>query len=185
MAELPLWVVLALPFSGYLAAAATEYLRGKQMLVREREGRREAREAARQDARDTFERDTLIELQDAISALMRNVGQIHFQNEVEYRQSGLWGRKLLPDEIGSEPQASRAHNFDRLRVRALDEDVRRLCEQWWSSAARSMVPALQGEDDEEARLRAIAEWQRTSAIFPEVMERIGSRLRELFTVWDH
>lgn len=75
----------------------------------------------------------------------------------------------------------RAHNFDRLRVRALDEDLRRLCEQWWSSAARSMVPALQGEDDEDARLRATAERQRTSAIFPEVMERIGSRLRELFT----
>lgn len=184
MADLPLWVVLALPFSGYLTAVATEYLRGHQALTREREARREAREAARQDARDAFERDTLIELQDAIAALMRNTSQIHLENEVEFRKSGSWGRRTLPEEIGGEPQGSRARNFERLRVRVLNDELRNLCEQWWSYAAKSMVPALREEGDQDARLRATADWERSTAIFSEVMEKVGSRLRELYTIWD-
>lgn len=181
MTELPFWVILALPLAGYLAAAATEYLRGQQTLTREREARRENREAARQDARDTFERDTLIELQDAISAVMRNVAQIHLENEIEFRRSGLWGRKAFPEEIGGEPQRVRTHNFQRLRVRVLDGDLRSLLDQWWLYASKSMVPALREEGDQEARLRATADWERAMAIFPEVMERTGSRLRDLFT----
>ncbi len=99
----PLWVVIALPFAGYLAAAATEYLRGRQTLIREREARAEERLAARQDARDAFERTTLLEFQDAIAALMRNTARIHHESEMECRRSGTWGREQLPEEIGGEP----------------------------------------------------------------------------------
>ncbi len=185
MAELPLWVVIALPASGYVAAAATEYLRGRQALTRERESRREAREAARQDARDSFERDSLLELQEAMAVLMRNFARIHHENEMEYQQSGLWGRGVLPKEIGGEAAVSKIQTFHRLRVRVLDRRLRSLCEEWLSAASGSAVPALREEDDREACLRATKDWQRCFELYTDVVEGIGARLRHLISTWDH
>ncbi len=184
MAELPIWAVIGLPFSGYLAAVATEYLRGRQTLTRERETRQEARAAAREDARDAFERETLIELQDAMAVLMRNAARTHHETEMEYRQSGTWGRRALPEEIGGEPAIALVHDFQRLRVRVLDGELRALCQEWWSAASQSTIPALREEDDESARTRASAVWKRCTALYPQVMEAIGSRLRELVAGWD-
>lgn len=181
MAEVPLWVVVVSPFAGYAAAAATEYLRGRQTLVREREARREGRQAAREDARESFERETLIALQDTAAKLMRSVARAWHENEVEFRRFGTWGRRTLPEDVGGEQQVVLVNDFQRFRVRVIDDDLRRLAEQWWAAGARSTVGALCEEDDEDARSRANADWERCAVMYQELVEEIGSRLRTLVT----
>jgi len=184
MAEVPLWVAVVSSLGGYAVAAATEYLRGRQALVREREARREARQAAREDARESFERETLIAFQDTVAKLMRTVARAQHENEMEFRRSGTWGRRALPDDIGGEQQLVLVHDFQRLRVRVIDDNLRQLAEQWWAAGASSSVGALREEDDEAARSRANADWERCAMLYRKLVEEIGTRLRALVATWD-
>lgn len=180
----PLWVVIALPFAGYLAAAGTEYLRGRQTLIREREARAEERLAARQDARDAFERTTLLEFQDAIAVLMRNTARIYHESEMEYRRSETWGREKLPEEIGGEPSNQLVRDFQRLRVRLLDHDLREKSTKWWEVTVPATLGAMRDEDDTAARQRAEMAWASSTVLYEELAEGIGERLRFLIAHWD-
>ena len=173
----PLWVVLVLPFAGYIAAAATEYLRGQQALNRERQARSDARKAAREAARDAFERETLLEFQDVMASLMRNAARILHESEMEFRQSGTWGRRLLPEAIGGEASVSLARDFHRLRVRVLDDALREESKEWWLLCAAATIGVMRNEPDKDARQRANDAWTRSTAIYEELAEAIGERLR--------
>lgn len=161
----PLWVIIALPFAGYLAAAATEYLRGRQTLIREREARAEVRLVARQDARDAFERTTLLEFQDATAAVMRNTARIYHESEMEYRRTGTWGREQLPEEIGGEPSIQLVRDFQRLRVRLIDDALRERSREWVEVSASVTLGAMRDEDDASARQRAEAAWSRSITLY--------------------
>ncbi len=180
----PLWVAIALPFAGYLAAAATEYLRGRQTLIREREARAEERLVARQDAKDAFERTTLLEFQDAMAALMRNIGRIYHEAEMEYRRSRTWGRVKLPEEIGGEQSIQLVRDFQRLRVRLLNDALREKSAEWWAASIPATLGAMRDEDDAAARQRAEAALARSGALYQELSEAVGERLRFLIAHWD-
>jgi hypothetical protein len=179
-----LWVVIALPFAGYLAAAATEYLRGRQALIREREARAEERFAARQDTRDAFERTTLLEFQDAIAALMRNMARVHHESEMEYRRSGTWGREKLSEEIGGEPSIQLVRNFQRLRVRLLDDALRKKSTEWLEVSSPTTLGAMRDEEDVIARQRADTALAHSASLYKELTEAIGERLRFLIAYKD-
>jgi hypothetical protein len=181
----PLWVVIALPFAGFGAAAATEYLRGRQTLIREREARNEARQSAREDARDAFERTTLLEFQEAMAALMRNTARILHESEMEYRQSKTWGRKLLPEEIGGELSQQLVVDFQRLRVRLLDDNLRERSLKLLDLCGRMTIGATHDENDDDVRQRANLAFERSISLYTEVAEAIGERLRDLIANWDN
>jgi len=177
--SVPVWVAIALPFLGYAVAVGTEFIRGWQSRSREREARRDARLAEREEARYSFEMDNLLEIQEAAGRLMRNTGAIFLETEREYSKTGTWGRKLLSDEIGGEPSVILARDFEKLRVRILDESLRQLAGAWWKHGAASAICAMRDEDDDDARLRASADWSRCVELYRELNERLGERLRIL------
>lgn len=182
-ATFPVWLVFVGPFLGYGVAVGTEYLRGRQTLLREREARQDARRAAREDARDAFERETLLQLQDAVLALMRNTSRVQLETEKEYRRTKKWGRSLLPEEIGGEPSLQFTWDVQRLRVRLLDDDLRELVRVWLSSATAATMGAIGDEDDALARARGATQWDTCSALFIKMAEGIGERLRVLIAHW--
>jgi hypothetical protein len=177
-ATLPLWVAIALPFIGYIAAAATEYLRGKQSLARDREARRDARMAAREDVREAFERDTLLALQEAMESLMRNSARIFHEYEMEFRRSGRWGI-MLPEDIGGEVSSRLAREFQRLRVRLLNESLRNQANNWSLLAAKATIGALRDEIDEEARNRGHITWKQCETAYVNLTEATSERVRTL------
>jgi hypothetical protein len=179
-ATLPLWVAIALPFIGYIAAAATEYLRDRQSLTRDREARRDARIAAREDAREAFERDTLLAFQEAMESLMRNSAQVFHEDEMEFRRSGRWGI-ILPEDIGGEPSSRLAREFHRLRVRLLDESLRNQASDWSLLAAKATIGALRGENAKEARDRGRLVWEQCQAAYTKLIEATGERIRALIS----
>ena len=80
----------------------------------------------------------------------------------------------------------RGHGVDllqRLRVRVLDDELRRLSEAWHNVTSRSVIGALRDEDDLEARARCDAAWNEATELYHELMEKIGERLRLLIAHW--
>jgi hypothetical protein len=179
----PVWLAILGTFLGYAVAFGSEYLRGRQTLTREREARKDARQAAREDARDAFERETLLQLQDAVGALMRNTARVQIEDEKEYRRTGKWGRLMLPEDLGGEPTIQLSRDVQRLRVRLLDDRLRAFVEQWSSLAAAATVGAMREEPDAEARARSVAAWSRCTDLYLEMAEAIGERLRMLIAHW--
>jgi hypothetical protein len=165
---------------GYIAAAATEFLRGQQSLARDREARRDARMAAREDVREAFERDTLLAFQEAMEALMRNSAQIFHEYEMEFRRSGRWGTKL-PEDLGGEGSSRLAREFQRRRVRLLDENLRDQASNWGSLAAKATIGALRNEIDEEARNRGQLAWNQCGTDYAKLVEATGERIRTLIS----
>jgi hypothetical protein len=58
-----------------------------------------ARTAAREVARDAFQRETLLELQDAMLAQIQNTTKIHLHDSRAFRESGRFGRDSLPEGL--------------------------------------------------------------------------------------
>ncbi len=182
--EVPLGVTISLPFLGYAVAVATEFLRGWLSLKKDREARHDALNAAREDERRAFERETLIELQDAMASLMRNTALVIHCSEIEYGQNGTWGRRQLPDEIGGEVSSDLARNFNRLRVRVLNDGLRHQTKEWWEAGAQATIGGLRDEKDDITRQGAMANWERCRKLYEEVFEKIGEQLRVLVAHWD-
>jgi hypothetical protein len=91
---------------------------------REREARRVLHEQERKDRRDTFQRDTILALQDAISDLYE-IGAQHVQMRAGPANSGNWPAN--PVEISPPDgylQAMWALN--KLRSRVFDQELREL-----------------------------------------------------------
>jgi hypothetical protein len=178
--SVPSWVLVGLPVIGYLAAVGTEYMRGRQTLEREREPRRHERQTGRSDARDAFERDTLLELQDALAEFARNCGKIQHLDEMEYRESGVWGRQLLGDEVGGEGSLEYIRRIQRLRVRVLDDNIRARVREYIDHASASTIGAMRDEPAASARARSVSHWAAATDTYMPLFDAIGERLRQLF-----
>jgi hypothetical protein len=174
---------MLLAIASYAAAVITELIRGHQNLKRDREARREMRQAECEAARDSFERDTLIQLQDTMGSLMRNFAKVVHANELEYRNSGTWGRRMLPEDVGGEMSGALARDFHRFSVRVLDDSLRERIKEWSAIGAQSTIGAMRDEADVDACERARAAWGTCQALYTEVAEMVGQRLRTLVAKW--
>jgi hypothetical protein len=73
-------------------------LRHMQLVTdREREVRQVERELGRKDARDGFQRDTILALQDAAGDLLRMVAYLHYEALNAEEKTGYWPVPSRPD----------------------------------------------------------------------------------------
>src|ERR1700745_2000812 len=93
------WFPVLTLLIGFATKSLMDWLQHRHTAKRERE----AREAVRRDQlferRTSFQRETLLALQEASMQLARSVGAIHHQDEMAYRSSGKWSKQLLSDEL--------------------------------------------------------------------------------------
>jgi len=112
---------------GQLFAIVLEWLRGRATAAREREARAQARKEAAEDRRAEFQRQTLLDLQEALQALGRTSGEAWAARMHNYGETGTWG-----SPFGNELLLRQQEAFTRVHVlqtRVLDERLRDLVEQ--------------------------------------------------------
>lgn len=73
---------------GYLTKAVSDWIQHRRTTEREREARREARLEKLAERRITFQRQTLLDLQEAMMQLIRSAGATHFQEVAAFRKDG-------------------------------------------------------------------------------------------------
>lgn len=140
---------------------------------------REARKAAREVARDAFQRETLLELQDAILRVVRNTTQLRIHHRAVYASTGRYARDPDPPELSDENREVMAITT-RLRQRVLDDDLRQHVREVQELCTQiTMPPQVTGETDEQAAQRADPASVRLAHDYNDLENRLGRVLRAL------
>ena len=128
------WLPVATLILGYLAKSFEDWVQYKRTVARERETRLEARRDQRAVSRIAFQRDTLLQLQDAMQKLSRATGRARHLDYVSYRTTNVWRMELLPADLDEEILASQTQT-SLLSSRVRDDRVRELVDALKSRSA--------------------------------------------------
>jgi len=112
------WFPIVTLLLGYILSSISESVRHRRTLEREREAREAERRDKAFERRVTFQRATLLELQDAIMDLMRTSGAMHHQDIMALKRTGQWQKQFYGDEL------SEAHRLAMARTTVLTVRVR-------------------------------------------------------------
>jgi hypothetical protein len=165
------WFPVSTFIAGFAGSLLTEALRDKRLATREREAREAERELIRTQRRDDFQRETLLPLQEALQDLGRATMVLHIEDSQKYRETGDWGRsQLSPEWNETNPQAQ--GGVQVLKVRVLDDDLRRLIQEM--TEASTNVLLVKSEAEAELHMREMT-LQNV-----DVQERLGELLRNLY-----
>ena len=138
---------------------------------REEKARKRIRAEQKLDERTGFQRQTLIDLQDGLFELAKLTGHFYSEDEMAYKQSGVWGKNLGSDE------ESRKHQDILIRtnvlmVRVADGKLREEVDGMRSLCTTISIARSQEEADqafEEAKL-----------LFAAINSHVGTLLRSTY-----
>ena len=175
------WFPLLTALIGFLAGAISEWFRDRRATKRDRETanattvrEREAREAVRRaqlfELRANFQRETLLELQDAVMKLSRAAGRMHHIDDMEHRKTGKWGGHLFPEDLDDAAHQANVKTLV-LMVRVRDRQIREMVNTLREHATR--VGLYRTENESRQALNGIV------TIMDPLNERIGEVLRRL------
>lgn len=164
--EAALWGLLG-TIAGAAASIATTVIASRNAAsLQSAAARLDSEEKAR-----AFQRDTLIELQDAVHDEIRAVNLVYLADDAAYRETRMWGRKLLGDELNNKVHLAGRRTL-LLSERIADDEL------------RDHLKSLRGllTDVQMAREAAIAQHTYMAAMNMgnSVMEHIGTVLRSLY-----
>jgi len=135
---------------------------------REREARKELREDTYRAKRDEFQREALLELQEAAQSLVRATGMQHHEDVMASRTGGKWGVNRY-SEGTSDGYLQANVRVLRFSVRVQDESIRSLAKNLSSACSNHVF--CKSENEAEANMVAVV------AHFSELNERLGMLLR--------
>ena len=92
--ESALWGFLG-TLVGVVSSVSTTYLTNKKSI----DLQKDADLLKRNELSRVFQRETLLNLQDTLYETMRLIGQIHLEDTRNYKETGVWGKSLLGEEI--------------------------------------------------------------------------------------
>lgn len=174
------WVAIVGPITtllgglgGYWLAGRNEEARDQRAALRETAVRREALAERLEEDRHTFQRDTLLELQDELQRLARVTAKINFQDRETLIERGQLYR--LPDGLNDEAfQITVA--VQRLRARVLDGELRQRIADFIDVCNRNT--ALLAEKDRDTILAGLdLHNQQISDSYVALSELLGEHLR--------
>jgi hypothetical protein len=93
------WLPLVTAFGGLISGLILEWLRDKRSYTREQTARNAARRDAQIERRNDFQRRTLLHLQDAVQASIRNTSQMHHWDTMSKREGEAWHSRPYPDDL--------------------------------------------------------------------------------------
>lgn len=155
---------------GYGTKAFSDWIQHRRTSEREREARREARLEKSAERRITFQRQTLLDLQEAMMQLLRSSGATHVQDVAGFRKDGKWQKRPLTEELNESSRLANART-SMLIVRVRDDSVRDLAQVVKNHA--TSVDYCSSEDESFKELKAM------SSAFDKLNHRIGEILRTL------
>jgi len=163
---LPIFTLLL----GYATSSLSEWLRDRRAREREREAREATRSDQLYERRTNFQRQTLLDLQDALMDLVRTAGAMHHKDVTAYRGTGRWQKQFYDEQLDESARFAQART-SMLNVRVRDEAIRELVKEV-KDHINSAGAAANREDSE----RSLASMAST---FEKLNQRLGQILREL------
>jgi len=155
---------------GYAVKAAADWLQHRRTSEREREARNAAREDHLFERRTAFQRQTLLDLQDAMMDLVRTTGEMHHHDVVSFRQTGKWQKQLFSEDLAEANRLANART-SMLAVRVRDETVRNLVTEVKNHSTKAAMCASLEEGDRALGAMGIE--------FDSLNRRIGEVLCDL------
>ena len=165
------WFPVLTLLLGYLAKSITDWLQDRRRDKREVIARTEARRDQILLRRADFQRQTLLQLQDAISELTRKTAKANFTYTIlQDEQGGEWGKHLLPEDDLESLRATRAL-ASLLKVRVRDKLIVDLTDQVLTLSASSTTASSHKESFEL--------FSQMSAVHDKIYSRLGQVLKDL------
>jgi hypothetical protein len=158
---------------GYALAGRNDDRRDRRAAGRESAARREAFAERLEEDRHTFQRDTLLALQDELRRMVRISARIMMHDEKTLKEQGQI--TLLPPDMSDEAMEITVA-VQRLRSRVLDPELRKAIEEFVSLCNREL--GLQYKNAPEQALRRIERQHGALANgYSELVELLGKHLR--------
>lgn len=164
------WLPLVTAFIGFGSSQVLEWLKDRRAYQREKEARDSTRRDAQLDRRNDFQRQTLLDLQEAALKLMQNAGAHHHFDLVSIGKHGKRHQEPYPEDINLGGQFANARTA-LLGVRVRDEEVRSLLKQLKDESTFAFL-----DHDKDMRESYM---QAAGSTFVELNNRIGEILRKL------
>lgn len=165
------WFPVLTAFLGFAVKSLTDWFQDRRSARREREAREASRQEQRFERRIAFQRQTLLELQEAIFDLTRSTSELYLHDSNAYKASGQWGRSSFDDELSERARLCQAR-ASMLYVRVRDDTTRELT-----------VKVKQYSTDVAFRSKTAAEAFNSvtniAQVSDELNERIGELLRRM------
>ena len=122
------------------------------------------------EQRTGFQRQTLLDLQEASIQLARAVAAIHHQDKIAYRTTGKWGKQSVSDDLSEGIRVAQART-GMLGARVRDDAIRELIDKLKNRSVEA-VSSPTPEDSDRADIGV-------TVIYDELNQRIGEVLRKL------
>ena len=164
------WFPVLTLLIGYGTKALSDWIQSRRVVARDREVREAARHDQRVAQRITFQRETLLELQEVSMQLSRATGRANHLDEMAYRESNSWSKSLLPDDLDEGYRMAQARVL-MLGVRVRNENIRKLADQLKQCSTATLFSAQRDEAN-----RAMA---TMISVHDELHKRIGELLRQI------
>jgi len=164
------WFPVLTAFIGLLTGAILEWLRDRRIIRREREAREATRREQHFERRTNFQRQTLLDLQEAVMRVLRTTGEMHSQKVLANRAGSKWGKHLFEEDLDSRAREANTQTT-MLMVRVRDEIARNLVDEVKNASTDALfAPNI---------LKAEEGMQKMVTEFDKLNKRIGQLLREL------
>ncbi|MFO1205916.1 MAG: hypothetical protein U1E63_09370 [Burkholderiales bacterium] len=151
---------------GALASIGTTWISGRHAFSLQRQAASEE-QMERQRA---FQRETLIQLQEAVNDHLRMMTRAHIEDTDAFKKSGNWGRSLLSEEVN-----------DGVRVtgRKVAILVQRIADDALRSSIKSLTTEIAQVIMAKSQVEADGAFTRVYNSGDSAMEHIGTVLRKL------
>jgi len=157
-----------------LGSAITVFIgavENRRTLKRDREAREDARRDKLLEHRNDFQRECLLQLQEAMFELGRATTLLHMHDMRHYARTGEWQLGFYPDEM-SEKDRGANQRTAMLVVRVRDDKVRKLVQEFKEIAGR-VTTFSESKDGSETEMRLLYDKHE------ELNPHIGKLLRTM------
>ena len=155
---------------GYAVKVATDWVQHRRTLERERDARQAQRRDLLSERRSDFQRQTLLDLQEAVMDVARTTGAMHHEDQMAYHNTRNWGRQLYAPDL-DERNSAAMRRTSMLAVRVRDESVRDLVQRFKSHSANATTRRSREESE--------SEMAEMATVFENLNYRIGEILRRI------
>lgn len=182
MPDAATWTAIVAPVTtmlsglgGYWLAGRNESSRDRRALAREEGSRRTALAEKLEEQRHTFQRDTLIELQDELQKLIRITARISLQDQKTLQEHGQLVQ--LPEGLSDE-HFEVSKSVRRLQTRVLDAELRQAISDFLVACNRSAIALKDDEPSVDETIAIVVQaLDRASASYTALSELLGTHVR--------
>lgn len=171
--DVEVWLPLLTLVLGYVGSLITESQRDKRTRQREQQAREESSRIEAEQQQRAFQRQTLMELQEALQGVARGAGKRHHLDTLALRATGTWrGGRLRDNETAAE--FADGTRVLLLKSRVDDDETRWLVTEFTRMTSEHAIRPYTSEAEADSKLLEAVE------VLGRIHERIGHLIRTVY-----